>query len=98
MGNVFAAGTVATFATDVPLCDLPGVNVVIDGMATIAGSSCWTLHVVRWIVGRPPICPRIRYVIGAPDLITDVPLCGKRVVIISHPGKVALLPLASVNE
>src|ERR1700683_4360548 len=98
MGNVFAAWTVAAFATDVPLGDLFGVDVVTDRVAAVAGRSGWTLHVVGWIERSPPVCSRVWYVIGSPCFIADVPLSGKWIVVISYFGKVALLPLAAIDK
>jgi hypothetical protein len=44
--DMLAAGAVATFAANIPLCDLPGVDVVVDGMAAVAGGPGGALHVV----------------------------------------------------
>src|SRR5580692_9223380 len=98
MGNVFAAWTVASFATDVPLGHLFGVDVITDGVAAVAGRSGWTLHVVGWVVRGPPVCSGVWYVIGSPCFIADVPLSGKWIVVISYFRKVALLPLAAIDK
>ena len=44
--DMLAAGSVAAFAANIPLCDLLGVNVIVDGMAAVAGRSSGSLHVV----------------------------------------------------
>ena len=90
---MFAARAVAAFASDVPLGDLFGVDVITDGVAAIARRACRTLHIVRWIIRSPPVCSGVWHVIGAPCFIADVPLSRKRIVVISNFGKVALLPL-----
>ena len=56
------------------------------------------LHVVGWIVGSPPVCSGVRYVVGSPCFVADVPLSRKRIVVISYFSKVALLPLASIDK
>src|SRR5580704_13608698 len=98
MGNVFAARTVATFAADVPLADLFGVNVVANGVAAVARGACGALHIASWIERGPPISSSVWHMIGTPGLIPHVPLGWKRIVVISHFGEVALLPLASIDK
>src|ERR1700688_2092615 len=98
MCGVFAARAVAAFASDVPLRDSFGMNVVVSRVAAIARSACRTLHVVRWIVGSPPVCSSVWHVIGSPCFIAYVPLNRKRIVVVSHFGKVALLPLAAIDK
>ena len=44
MFNMVAAGSVAALAADVPLQDLFGMNVVVDGVAAIACGAGGTLH------------------------------------------------------
>ena len=52
-GDVIAAGTVATFAADVPLGDGVGFDVVVHGMAAVAESAGGALHVVGGIEAAP---------------------------------------------
>src|SRR5579864_390038 len=92
-----AARTVTTFASYVPFRDLIGVNVVIDGVAAIAGGPGRTLHVVGRIVGFPPV-GALGYKIGLPGVMRDVPLCGLREIIVADFRKVALLPDAPVDQ
>src|SRR6267378_6590050 len=77
MLGVLAAGTVAAFAANVPLDDLFGVDVVVDGMAAIAGGAGGSLHVVGRVERHPPI-GSVGNKIGSPDVVGDVPLRGKR--------------------
>lgn len=98
MGDVFAAGTVAAFAADIPLRNLLRVDVVVDGMAPIASRPCRPLHVVRRIEGCPPVGACIGDVKFEPLLVADVPLRGERVVVIAEFGEVPLLPDAAVDQ
>src|SRR5271154_2623099 len=98
MCDVFAAWAVAALASDVPLGDLFGVDAVADGVAAVASRACGTLHVAGWIVGRPPVCSRVWYVVGAPCFVANVPLSRQGIVVISYFGKVALLPLAAIDK
>src|ERR1700722_1025720 len=98
MGNVFAARTVAAFAADIPLRNLLGVDVVVDGMAAVASWASGALHVVGRIEDRPPVCSAIGDVIRSPRFIGDVPLSGQRIVVVAYLGEVALLPDAAVNQ
>ncbi len=68
MGDVLAARTVATLATHVPLDDLLGVNVVVDGVAAITGRTGGSLHVVGRIKGFPPV-RSFGYKVGTPNTI-----------------------------
>src|SRR6267143_4446587 len=73
MGDVLAARTVAALATDVPLDDLLGANVVVDGVAAIACGARGSVHVV----GRIKVFPPVRsfgYKVGPPNAIGHVPL------------------------
>src|ERR1700724_972501 len=47
---VLAARPVALFATHVPLCHLFGLDVVVDGVASIAGRARRPLHIICRIV------------------------------------------------
>ena len=98
MRDVLTAGTVAAFAADIPFRDLLGVDVVVDGVAAVAGRAGGPLHVVGGIEGRPPVCAGVRDVILEPLLVADVPLHRQRVVVVANLREVALLPLAAVDE
>src|SRR6266481_8629245 len=56
--HMFTSRPVASFAADVPLRHLFGVDVVIDRVASIAGWPRGPLHIVRRIKWRPPVGPR----------------------------------------
>src|SRR5579872_320974 len=89
MLHMFASGAVALFASDVPLCHLFGVDVVVDGVAAIAGWTCGPLHIVRRIKRLPPIGP-LGYKIGPPDAMGNVPLRRLWKIIVSSLREVAL--------
>jgi hypothetical protein len=46
VSDMLAAGTVAVFTADIPFRDLLGVDVIVDGMAAVAGRSGGSLDVV----------------------------------------------------
>jgi hypothetical protein len=98
MRDVFAPGTVAAFATDIPFRDLLCVNVEVDGVAAIACGARGPLHIVGRIEGCPPVCSAIRNVVRAPSLITDVPLSGERIIVVAYFGEVPLFPDAAVHQ
>src|SRR5258708_40065249 len=75
MLGVLASWTVAALAAHVPLDDLLGMDVVVDGMAAIAGGAGRPLHVVGRIERHPPI-GSAGDEIGAPDAGGDGPLRG----------------------
>src|SRR6266851_6158206 len=97
MGDVPAARTVATLATDVPLDDLLGVNVVVDGVAAITGRTGGALHVVGRIKGFPPV-RSFGYKVGTPNAVGNVPLRGFWKIVFADFCEVALLPDAPVDE
>src|SRR4030081_3931792 len=97
MGDMLAAGTVATFAADIPLQDLFGANVVVDGVATVARGAGGTLHVV-WRIERFPPIRSFGHKVGTPDVVGHVPLRRLRKVVIADLGEVALLPEAAVDQ
>src|ERR1700719_1906689 len=97
MFNMVAAGSVAALAADVPLQDLFGMNVVVDGVAAIACGAGGTLHIVRRIERFPPI-RSFGYKIGTPNTVADIPLRRLRKIIIADFCEVALLPEAAVDE
>ena len=98
MGDVLATGTVAAFAADIPFRHLLGVDVVVDGVAAIAGRAGRPLDIVRGIENRPPISSGVWNVILQPLFVADVPLNGKRVVVGADFGEVSLFPLAAIDE
>lgn len=95
--DVLASRAVAFFATYIPLGDLAGGEVVIDGVAAIACGAGGAVGVGFAIVRRPPIRV-IRNVIGEPTTVHDVPLRRKRVIVDAALFEVTLLPPAAVNE
>src|SRR5260370_9417566 len=97
MGDVPAAMTVATCATDVPLDDLFGVNVVVEGVAGITGRGGGALHVVGRIKGFPPV-RSFGYKVGTPNAVGNVPLRGFWKIVIADFCEVALLPDSPVDE
>ena len=78
--DVFAARTMATLAAYVPLDDLSGVRIEVDGMATIASGACGALHVVGGIERRPPIGAWLDEV-RKPLFVNDVPLSGQPILV-----------------
>src|SRR5262245_15235525 len=55
IGGVIAPGPMAAFTPDVPLLDVFGCDVVVDGMTTITQRSRRSLRVVGWIESNPPV-------------------------------------------
>src|SRR5580704_4189516 len=96
MLHMLTARSVAFFAANVPLSDLLGEDVVVDGVTSIAGWTCGPLHIVRRIKGLPPVSP-LSHEIRPPDSMDHIPLCGFREVIVSSPREVTLFPEAAVN-
>src|ERR1700733_15238284 len=94
---MLAAGTVAAFTAYVPLGDLLGVDVEIDGVAAVAGWARRALHVIGGIERLPPI-GTLGHEIGPPDFGGDVPLRGLREIVVTNFGEVTLLPDAAVDE
>ncbi len=84
---MLAAGTVAAFAAHVPLRHLLGVDVVVDGVATVASRASWSLHVARGIISRPPIRSGIGHMVLQPLFVAYVPLHGQRIVVVANLGK-----------
>src|ERR1700756_618838 len=98
MRHVLATRAVAALAADVPLRHLPAMNVIADGMATVAGRPGGALHVVRRIEGGPPVSALVGYVIRTPGVIGEDPLHSQREVIVADLGEVALLPQTAIYE
>src|ERR1700744_6502287 len=84
-------------AADVPFCDFAGGEVVVDRVAAVAGGPGGAVGVGLAVVGRPPVCA-VRYVVGQPLAMLDVPLRGKREVVAAAFLEIALLPAAAVDE
>src|SRR5690242_16559606 len=97
MRDVFASRAVAALAPNIPLHDLFGANVVVDGMAAIASGTGGTLKIVWRIKRRPPI-RAVGHKIGPPNFASYVPLRRLRIIVITDFRKVALLPQAPINE
>src|SRR5260370_34699867 len=73
MGDVPAGRTVATLATDVPLDELLGVNVVVDGVAAITGTTGGALPVAGRVQGVPPV-RSFGYKVGTRKAVGNLPL------------------------
>src|SRR3984957_19448455 len=71
MFRVVAARSVASLAPDVPLRDGLRVDVVVDGMATVAKRPGGPLEIVRRVERRPPV---VLHEVRLPCLVRDVPL------------------------
>ena len=80
---MLATGTVAAFAADVPFGDLLGVDVVVDGVAAIAGRVGRALEIASGIERCPPIRSGVWDVLLQPLFVADIPLNGKRVVVVA---------------
>ena len=91
------ARTVAFLAPDIPFGHGLGADVVIHRMATVAERTCRTFEIVGRIESRPPVRTCLDD-IWPPDLVGDVPLHGKRKIVVSDFLEIALLPDASVDE
>ena len=91
------AGAVALFAAYVPFRDLLGLDVVVDRVATVAEGSGGARGIATGVVDGPPVGVG-GDLIGAPDLVFDVPLCAERKVVVADFLEVTLLPLAAVGE
>ena|SRR5437867_7621437 len=87
----------AFLAPDIPLGHGLGADIVVYRMAAVAQRTRRTLEVVGRIECRPPVRPGFDD-IRRPDLLRDVPLHGKREIIVADFLEIALLPLASVDE
>src|ERR1700686_2583506 len=96
MREMFAAWAVAAFAADIPFGNLFGVDVVSDGVATIAERAGGAAGIVGRVVGDPPI-GAIGNVVFAPLMIFDFPLRAEGEVVVADFGEVVLLPKAAVN-
>jgi len=97
MRDVQATGAVTFFAADVPLGDLAGVDVVVDGVAAVAERAGWALLVALAVERDPPVRSLLD-VVWQPDFFLHVPLRGQDEVVVADLCEVALLPAAAVDE
>ena len=97
VGYVGAAWAVALFAPDIPLRDLLGVNVIVDGVAAVAGWSGGAIEIRGPVEGDPPVCASF-HVIREPLLLRNIPLRGQWEVIVAAFCEVALLETAAIDE
>jgi hypothetical protein len=97
MRNVVAAGAVALLAADVPFRYLAGGEVVVYGMATVAGGAGGSMFVVFRVELRPSVCTA-RHMVGQPFSLLDVPLGREGKVAVAALCEIALLPAAPVDE
>ena len=95
--DVFAAGTVASFAADIPFCDPLGVDVITYGMAAVTCRAGRSLEVVRRKKRHPPVRALADEIL-APFVILYLPLSRQRKIVVSYFRKISLLPKAAVNE
>ena len=95
--QMLTTGPVAFFASDVPFCDLFGVDVVVDGVAAIARRPRGPLHVVRRVEWFPPV-RALRDEIRPPDSMGNIPLRRFRKIIVPSFREITLLPKAAVNQ
>lgn len=95
--DVLTARTVTFFAAYVPLGDLTGGEVVVYGVAAVAGGARGSVGVGLAIMRRPPV-GTIGDMIGQPFAMLDVPLRGEREVVAAAFLKIALLPAAAIDE
>src|ERR1700722_14943540 len=98
MRHVFTTGAVAAFAAHIPLSYLLGVNVIANRVAPVAERPRWTVHVVEWIEGSPPVPSGLRHLVLAPFLIDDFPLHRQREIVVADLREVSLFPDAPVDE
>ena len=97
MFHVGASRAVTFFASHIPLGDLLGLDIVVDGVATIAKRTCGSFKIAVWIMGSPPVCSFLNMV-GKPFLLLDVPLRREHIVIVAAACEVALFPTAAIDE
>src|SRR5579872_1346750 len=95
--HVLAAWSVAALTADVPFRNLFRMDVIADGVASIAGRAGRALHVVVGVEGCPPVST-LGHFVGTPRFVGDIPLRGKREVIVTDFGEVALLPETAVDK
>jgi len=95
MRDVRASGSVALFATNVPLGHLLRTHVIVHGMAAVAGGSSGAIKVCRSVERNPPVCTSLD-VIREPLLFRHIPLCGQRKVVITTFREITLLESAAV--
>ena len=96
-GDVGTTGAVTGLTADVPLGRGVCVEVVVDGVTTVAQGPCRPLHRIQRVEVGPPVASRL-WVIPAPILVADIPLSGKHKQVVTASGKEPLFPLASVGE
>ena len=97
MGYVPATRPMTLFAAYIPFRNGLRLDVVIDGVATIAGGACRAFQIIFRIKSGPPIGPRFDKV-REPFMVTDIPLSAERKVIVTDFGKVPLFPSTAVDE
>ncbi len=82
MRDVQAAGTVAFFAAHIPLGNLVGIDVVVDGVAAIAKRAGGAVHVGVSIERDPPVGSLLDMV-RKPTSFLYVPLSRQHEVVIA---------------
>src|SRR6202023_3229069 len=97
MLHVLTAGPVTLFASNIPLRHLFGVDVVVDGVASVASRPRRPLHIVRRIKWLPPVSP-LSPEIRPPDSMGHIPLCRLRKTVVPSFREVTLLPDAAVDQ
>src|ERR1700723_2602042 len=97
MRGMFAARAVTLLAAPIPFSDFFCLDVVIDGVASIARWSSGPLHVVGRIEWLPPI-RSLRNHVRPPNLVSHIPLCAFGIIVVADLLEVTLLPDAAVDE
>src|SRR5258708_6126341 len=97
MRDVLAARTVTFLAADIPFRYLSRGEVVVHGVAAVAGGAGGAIGIGFAVVGGPPV-RAVGDVIGQPFVMLDVPLRGEWEVVSAALFKVALLPAAAIDE
>jgi hypothetical protein len=92
-----AAGAVALLTPDIPLGHGMGLEVVVHGMATVAGGAGGAVEVGGAVVRNPPIGTSLN-VVGEPTAFLHIPLGRKGVEVVPAAREVALLEPAAIGE
>lgn len=82
MLNMRGAGSVTLFATDIPLCDSLGLDVIAHRVASVAKWAGRAFKIIAGIERYPPVGTGL-HGIRSPGLMSDVPLNGKRKIIVA---------------
>ena len=95
--NMLTAGAMTLFTAHIPLSRLPRAEVVVHGVAAVAG---WTGGAMLVFL-RVELCPpvgAVGHMVREPFSMFDIPLRGQRVVGVAALREIALLPTAAINK